>query len=551
MRILAPFLPLVALLLPLAASAQTNWPPPPTPTGNPTTATKALLGKALFWDEQLSSTGTIACGSCHILSHGGADPRSGAAIHPGVDGLYGTADDRHGSPGVPANDGAGTYTWLAAFGAAPQVTPRTAPSVVNAAYLAELFWDGRSNDGVFRDPLTGQVVLNGNAALENLIANPPLDSVEMGHPGRTWADVVSRVQSVAPLALASNLPAPLATFVTGQSYPQLFQQVYGSPGVDAPRVIMAIASYLRTLISDQSPFDRFLAGTGTMPQAAMAGFTFAQAICARCHTDLDVAVLATGPTGLEFRNSGTRAIAEDRGRGGVTGSTADDGKFKVPDLRNVALRGPYFHSGTAATLADVIAFYNRGGDHHVNQDPIVPLLANQFTPQVQSDLLALLGQMTDPRVQNETPPFDRPLLFTEGANANLPFGAGTAGTGGVAPRAVAVEAPRLGSTTVTIAVDRAQPNGLALIGWDLAGLQTSQQIAGIDVWLALSPAASLTVAGLLQGSAGAGSGHLSWTFALPAQPALAGLQLFGQWLVGDPAGPNGLAATGAFRLTLF
>src|SRR5215207_5809397 len=80
-------------------------PPPPSPAGNPTTTAKANLGKALFWDEQLSSSRTVACGSCHQALKGGSDPRSTAmaaahSTNPGLDALTGTDDDILGSPGV-------------------------------------------------------------------------------------------------------------------------------------------------------------------------------------------------------------------------------------------------------------------------------------------------------------------------------------------------------------------------------------------------------------------------------------------------------------------
>ncbi|MCR9245670.1 MAG: hypothetical protein NXI31_11615 [bacterium] len=543
-----------ALLLPMAVwptalFAQTHWPPPRTPAGNPVTADKVLLGKVLFWDEQLSSTGSVACGTCHILSHGGADPRSFEALHPGPDGVFGTADDSLGSPGVPRNDGAGRYDWVPGFGAAPQVTRRTAPSVINAAYLSEMFWDGRANDGVFRDPLTQQVVLASDAQLENLIAQPPLDAVEMGHPGRTWSDVVARVQNVMPLALASNLPAAMQNFVGARNYAQLFSQAFGTPGVDASRIVMAIASYLRTLVSDGSPVDQHLADGETLTGAALQGFQFARIACARCHQNISASVLAFGPVGLDFRNTGVRPIAEDVGRQAVTNRASDAGKFKVPDLRNVALRGPFFHGGSARTLADVLAFYGRGGDFHVNQDPLMVSMQQQV-PAQRTDLLALLDAFTDPRVRDETPPFDRPRLFAEGPNANVSVGAGTAGTGGLAPRAIAVEAPRIGAT-VTLAVDSALPGELVLIGWDVMRTSTPWRVLGVDVHLALSPAVHVGLVGGLAGTAGAGSGHASTSIALPMAPELRGARLFGQWLVTDPSGSRGFAASQAFGLTVF
>src|ERR1041385_2742495 len=87
-----------------AARTQTFFVPPTDPAGNPTTPQKALLGKALFWDEQLSASRPVACGTCHVFGHGGGDPRSANVTHPGPDGVFGTADDIHGSPGVVLQD---------------------------------------------------------------------------------------------------------------------------------------------------------------------------------------------------------------------------------------------------------------------------------------------------------------------------------------------------------------------------------------------------------------------------------------------------------------
>src|SRR5688572_9955807 len=76
--------------------------PPPPPLANQVTAAKAYLGKTLFWDEQLSSTKTVSCGTCHRPAEGGSDPRTSSTTrNPGVDGTFATADDIFGSPGVP------------------------------------------------------------------------------------------------------------------------------------------------------------------------------------------------------------------------------------------------------------------------------------------------------------------------------------------------------------------------------------------------------------------------------------------------------------------
>ena len=113
----------------------------PVPTNNPITVNKRLLGKALFWDEQLSSTRTMACGTCHIPTVGGSDPRStgSGATHPGIDGLFGTNDDIQASPGVIQNLASGQYLAHAQFGLDAQVTNRKAPSMIDAAYAPLLF----------------------------------------------------------------------------------------------------------------------------------------------------------------------------------------------------------------------------------------------------------------------------------------------------------------------------------------------------------------------------------------------------------------------------
>jgi cytochrome c peroxidase len=110
--------------------------PPPAPAGNPVTAAKASLGKTLFWDEQLSSTLTVSCGTCHRPATGGSDPRtvvgSARSRNPGFDNQFNTPDDVFGSPGVPQNNLDGTYSLNPNFGFDEQVTPRKAPSYLNA-----------------------------------------------------------------------------------------------------------------------------------------------------------------------------------------------------------------------------------------------------------------------------------------------------------------------------------------------------------------------------------------------------------------------------------
>src|SRR5205823_9189751 len=94
--------------------------PPPVPPGNLITATKVYLGKTLFWDEQMSSTRTVSCGTCHHSGNGGTDARSVVATatstNPGPDLAFGSPDDIRGSAGVPANNVDGTYVSIPNYG---------------------------------------------------------------------------------------------------------------------------------------------------------------------------------------------------------------------------------------------------------------------------------------------------------------------------------------------------------------------------------------------------------------------------------------------------
>nr|MBC8327191.1 cytochrome-c peroxidase [Planctomycetota bacterium] len=170
--------------LPSGAAAQGGGLlPPPAPPGNPVTTSKALLGKALFWDEQLSSTRTLSCGGCHLPEAGGSDPRSvlgdPRSTHPGPDGVFGTADDVAGSPGVTRSAASGLYVADPVYSLAPQVTGRRAMPAINGGYGPRMVWDGRAGEG-FRDPITNPGVLTQFAAPASPVRGPPAGDGEVG-----------------------------------------------------------------------------------------------------------------------------------------------------------------------------------------------------------------------------------------------------------------------------------------------------------------------------------------------------------------------------------
>ncbi|MCA8952851.1 MAG: hypothetical protein KDE27_25300, partial [Planctomycetes bacterium] len=428
-------------------AAQGGLPPVPVPPQNPITPAKAILGKLLFWEEQMSNDNRVACGTCHTFAAGGGDLRR--APHPGPDGQLGTPDDKFGSPGIRRSDASNGYFADAVFGVDVQVTPRTSPSFLTAAWFPELFWDGRARSN-FVDPETNQQTIPGGAALESQALAPILASSEMAHDARTWSQVRSKLQSARPMALATNLPADMAAAIAGGvGYPDLFAAAFGTPAITAQRIAYALATYQRTLVPDQTPWDRFMNGQqNALTLAQQRGWMVFQgpARCNLCHTP-----------GLfsdtNFRNVGLRPIAEDNGRQAVTGNFQDRGKFKVPSLRNVGLRRSYMHDGRFTSVPQVFGFYLGGGGPFLdNKDPLlVPLMV---PPPAANDLIDFVTNgLTDPRVAAGTAPFDRPTLRSQLiAPRGFEFGVDTPGTAGVRPIMLAGVPANLGNVDFKVGI---------------------------------------------------------------------------------------------------
>jgi cytochrome c peroxidase len=419
---------------------QRAYPAPAYPVENPDADDKALLGKILFWEEQLSGDDSVACGTCHRGSAGGSDPRaaSDAARLPGADGRLDdapsrTSDDIRGALGIVACDADGMRT-----GARVQVTQRKPPSAFDAMFSGELFWDGRATKD-FRDPDTQAVLITGvldtqsgrivGGALESQAVGPPLSVVEMSCAQPNWPRLYEKLRRVTPLARATQVPAEMLDFIEAHyaSYPEMFAAVFGSAlkgaadpyeVISASRIAFAIATYERRLTSNQTPWDRWNAGeVDALTPEQIRGFELfmGKSNCQACHRPplfMD----------LSFHYLGFHAIEQDRGRGGVEGAQSSTlGMMKTPSLRNVGLRGRggLLHQGDGPghDLQSVLALYNEGGRREepavaAQLDPLlVPL---ELSEEQQQALLAFLRLgLTDPRVQNETPPFDRPRLGSE------------------------------------------------------------------------------------------------------------------------------------------
>ncbi|KXK04246.1 MAG: cytochrome-c peroxidase [Acidobacteria bacterium OLB17] len=457
--------------------------------------------------------------------------------NPGPDNTFGTPDDIFGSPGVIRNNADATYTFDPIFGFREQVTNRKSPSYLNAAYAPQgIFWDGRASNE-FRDPITNEVIIPLVASLESQALGPPVSTAEMGHAGRDWTQVALRVQLSRPLALATDIPVGLKTWIGGRSYPELFQEAFGSPDVTPARIAMAIGTHERTLFSDQTPLDKAVVGIEPLTANESHGQQiFEMNNCAACH-------LSSLLSDQTFHNIGVRPQMEDPGRFAVTGQEIDRSAFKTPSLRNVELRFPYMHNGRLRSIEDVIDFYQRGGDFdapNIDHEQIHPL---DLTNKEKADLAAFLKRpLTDERVRNELPPFDRPHLFTESDRFPQITGIGREGSGGIAPE-VAVNSPGLiGNQTFTVGVSKGLGGAQAYLVIDSAdpGVGTSIPATGSFLHRSIALAGS-----------GSGAGVGSTVFPIPNDPNLVGRTLYGRWYVVDAGATNGFSASKLFSFKVF
>ncbi len=246
---------------------------------------------------------------------------------------------------------------------------RNAPTVLNAAYSSVLFWDGRAR--------------NLEQQAEAPIANP----IEM-----------NLAHEVCVTKVAAD-PA----------YQAASEQAFGPGQVTMGRLTKAIASFERTLISGNSPFDRYRYGGDThalSPEAlrGLAVFTDSnKGNCAICHAIGERFALFTD---RKFHNIGVGVDGEgeitDAGRYSETKVESDRGVFKTPTLRNVAITGPYMHDGSLRTLKQVVDFYAGEGNSNPNLDPEIRKI--RLTGGDRDDLVAFLQSLTGEMPAGSGPP---------------------------------------------------------------------------------------------------------------------------------------------------
>ncbi|MFT4681025.1 MAG: cytochrome c peroxidase [Granulosicoccus sp.] len=285
------------------------------PDNNPFSIEKSQLGRLLFWDPILSGSKDVACASCHHPDFGFADGRD-LPIGVGGDGL-----------GPSRRAGA--------------VIKRNSPSVINAAFngidingtynpnAAPMFWDNRAH------------------SLEEQALLPILSLDEMCGDAITEEDILDSV-----IQRLRAIP----------QYRALFAGAFGNDLIDDNRIAMAISTFQRTLISNNSRFDQYMRGNiDALDNREIRGMnTFINSGCVDCHS---------GPMLSDFQlhtlSVPNHSLLEDRGA-----TSAFD--FRTPSLRNLNLTAPYMHNGSFDGLRDVLEFYNDiSGEGQRSQNPDV------------------------------------------------------------------------------------------------------------------------------------------------------------------------------------
>jgi cytochrome c peroxidase len=216
---------------------------------------------------------------------------------------------------------------------------RNAPTLINRGYGRAQFWDGRARS------LEQQAV--------EPIANPK--ELDLG-----LDEAIDRLARL-------------------RAYRDQFEAAFGRP-VNSDDLARALASYVRSIVSGDSPFDRHVNGdAGALSDEARRGLRLfrGKANCTACHVGPLLTDEGFHNTGVAWRPSSgsARPAFQDLGRFAVTGKVVDRGAFKTPTLREIARTAPYMHDGSLATLDDVIEYYERGGNPNAFLDPELRPLA--------------------------------------------------------------------------------------------------------------------------------------------------------------------------------
>lgn len=258
------------------------------------------------------------------------------------------------------------------------LTKRSSMSLTNLLWVRNFFWDGRVNS------LEAQAIV------------PITDSHEMG---LTMEEVVSKLKATT-------------------TYPELFNKAFGTREISDELILKSIAQFERTLISADAPYDRYLRGEQTLTDEEMRGMKLFMttpspernirgANCGHCH--------GTPKLFSElFHNNGLDSVPKDPGRMEFTKQAIDNGRFRVPTLRNIALTAPYMHDGRFNTLEEVLDHYNEHIQDSETLSPFVAEATNEaggksllLTYDEKKSIITFLHSLTDSTFINN-PAFSDP-----------------------------------------------------------------------------------------------------------------------------------------------
>jgi cytochrome c peroxidase len=203
----------------------------------------------------------------------------------------------------------------------------------------------------------------------------------------------------APHEIDGDIEKTVKMIASMSKYPPMFEAAFGTPDVTIDRISKAIAQFVRTLISADSKFDRFLQGKAEFNDDEIAGwllFETERADCFHCHGGSGNMLLST----YGFANNAleTANFNHVHDRFSYTKNPQDIGKYKIPTLRNIALTAPYMHDGRFATLEEVVEFYSTGLKWSLTVDPNMKQVNQggvQLTDREKRQLILFLQTLTD------------------------------------------------------------------------------------------------------------------------------------------------------------
>jgi len=335
------------------------------PADNPTTVEGVKLGRYLFYDGRMSGRmepdSQMSCGTCHLQSR---------SFECGIDHPKFTG----GRP----------------FGVTGTKTPHYMLPFINLVYnFNGYLWSGKVNNN---NPALGSVAYGVPAKPEFHLRN--LESLFwMG----LYAPHEMKSDSTRCIAALKSIKYP--------NYPQLFKAAFGTTDITMERCGKAVAQFLRTLISYNSKFDKYLRKEpgGDFTASELRGyqlFISEPADCFHCHGPAPIFT-----TNLFYNNAKDNVFTDAGDRFGYTKDTIDRGAYKATTLRNIELTGPYMHDGRFKTLAEVVNFYATGLVVSPYVNPLMKHLntgGNQLSDQQQQDLIAFLLTLTDHQFLTDT-----------------------------------------------------------------------------------------------------------------------------------------------------